>query len=68
MNRKNDMPLGCAILYLAFVLFLLVGWVKNGIALFHCNFKAPYKAEVIRTIGVFVAPIGSVAGFADIED
>lgn len=55
-------------LFIVFVLAGAVGWANNLIALFNCDFKAPYKAEVIRTVGVFVPPLGAVVGWAHIED
>lgn len=46
----------------------VVGWVKNIIELTECDFKAPYKCEVIRAVGVMVPPVGAVVGFITIED
>ena len=46
------------LLWLGIVLLLGVGWVMNLIALINCDFKSPYKAEAIRGVGVFVAPVG----------
>jgi len=45
-----------------------VGWVKNIIGIFKCDFKAPYKAEVIRIAGVPVAPLGAICGFLDLGE
>lgn len=47
------------------VLFVAVGWVKNLIKLSDCDFKAPFKAEVIYTIGLF-PPVGMVTGWLDL--
>lgn len=47
---------------------LLAGWVFNLIALIDCDFEAPYKAEIIRGVGVVAAPVGGVVGYFDIED
>ena len=38
-------------------------WVGNIISLTRCDFKAPYKAEIIRGVGIPVAPVGIVVGF-----
>lgn len=46
----------------------LLGWVSNINQLIRCDFEKPYKAEVIRSIGVVVVPIGAVAGFFKIDD
>ena len=40
------------------------GWVKNLIKLNECDFEAPYKAEIIHTIGL-IPPIGMITGWLD---
>lgn len=65
MNEKTK-------LYLMIILSIIpvmafTGWVMNFYKLFHLDFKQPYKAEIIRTIGV-VPPIGAVIGWMDIND
>tara|TARA_R110000851_G_scaffold313298_1_gene474845 strand:- start:38 stop:217 length:180 start_codon:yes stop_codon:yes gene_type:complete len=49
------------------IVFILAGtgWVKNIIKLSECDFEAPYKAEVIRVIGV-IPPVGAVVGWIDL--
>ena len=51
------------------LLFLLgvgsLGWILNVIKFCKCDFKAPYKAEVIHAIGV-VTPICIVTGYIDL--
>lgn len=44
-----------------------IGWIKNAIDLVKCDFKAPYKAEIIRGIGL-VTPISAITGYMKIED
>lgn len=44
------------------------GWISNMVQLCYCDFKTPYKAEVLRAIGIFVAPMGAVEGFMKIND
>jgi hypothetical protein len=44
------------------------GWCLNVYKLTQCDFEAPYKAEVIRGIGVPFGPVGIFAGYLDIED
>jgi hypothetical protein len=52
------LPLACA-----------TGIGLNIYKLTQCDFEAPYKAEIIRGIGVFpVVPIGIVAGYLHIDD
>ena len=49
------------IVVLIIVVIIMVGWVKNPIKLTDCDFEAPYKAEVIHTVGL-VPPIGAITG------
>lgn len=44
------------------------GWLMNVYKLTECDFNAPYKAEIIRIVGVAVPPVGVVVGWMDIED
>ncbi len=45
--------------------FCLISWVQNVVKLSECDFKAPYKAEVIYGIGV-ITPAGIVTGWLDL--
>ena len=54
--------------YMVLLILAVWGWVFNIVALCHCDFASPYKAEVIRSIGVVVSPVGVVAGYLTIED
>lgn len=57
------------IMLLAFSLFMLVGWVLNVYKFVtDCDFSSPYKCEVVRGVGIFIAPIGSAAGYFNIND
>ncbi len=56
--------LGVAIIVLA----SLVGYGMNIAKLARCDFEAPVKAETVRVIGIFVAPVGIIAGYMDIDD
>jgi hypothetical protein len=44
-----------------------IGWVKNIIDLTKCDFKAPYKAEVVRVVGL-LPMVGAITGWITIED
>lgn len=44
----------------------IMGWSINVIKLIGTDFEAPYKAEIIRSAGIVVFPIGAVAGYFDI--
>ena len=45
-----------------------IGYGLNIVKLFGCDFEAPYKAEVIRIIGIPVAPVGMIAGYLDLGE
>ena len=45
--------------------FCVVGWIQNIIKLSECDFEAPYKAEVIHTIGI-LPPVGIFTGWLDL--
>ena len=51
--------------YVAILLIIGTGWVKNLIKLTECDFESPYKAEVIHTVGL-VPPIGMITGWLDV--
>jgi len=40
-----------------------VGYIANIVKLSDCDFKAPYKAEIIRGVGIVIPPVGYVVGF-----
>ena len=45
----------------------VTGWIKNIVKLTRCDFEAPYKAEIIRVVGI-VPPVGAVVGWLNIDD
>ncbi len=53
------------IIQIALIFVIGTGWVKNIIKLSACDFKAPYKAEIIHTTGI-IPLIGVVTGWLDI--
>lgn len=56
------------LLYFLIVIFCVIGWIMNIGKLVACDFEGPYKAEIIRTVGVFAFPAGIVIGYMTIED
>jgi hypothetical protein len=42
-----------------------VGWIKDIIKLSNCDFKEPYKAEVIYGVGAVIPFVGAVTGWMD---
>ena len=59
---------GASIIMLSILVFGCLGWFIYVYRLTQCDFEAPYKAEAIRTVGIFAAPVGCIVGYIDIED
>lgn len=57
-----------AMIVLTLAVAIPLGWCMNLYKLTQCDFEAPYKAEVIRSVGVGVPFVGIVTGYIDIED
>ena len=49
-------------------LIIIFGWGRNIYKLAQCNFSAPYKTEVIRSVGVIIFPIGGIVGYMNIGE
>ena len=45
----------------------LAGWIQGIVKLCKCDFKAPYKAEILYGIGTLTAT-GAVIGWLNIDD
>lgn len=56
------------IIPLVIILIGGAGWLFNVYKLATSNFEAPYKNEIIRGIGVVVAPLGAVVGYINMDD
>lgn len=55
-------------LFILFSIFsCIAGWGINIVKLTRCDFQPPYKAEIIRSVGL-VPIVGAVVGWIDIED
>lgn len=65
-NIESTHTRGC----LAIVIWVLClyGWFANIYKLTQCDFDVPLKAEVVRSIGIAIFPIGIVMGYMDIKD
>lgn len=50
------------ILGLAIIAAFMVGWCINAYKLCKLDFASPYKAELIRGVGVVMPPLGSILG------
>ena len=63
---KNQNEFTVIELVFAIVFFVGVyGYFLNIYKLTQCDFEPSYKAEVIRTIGLF-PPVGAVVGYMDL--
>lgn len=54
---NNETTSGCAIIIW---LFFAICWIVNIVKLVQCDFEAPYKDEIIHTIGLVVPPTSVV--------
>ena len=50
------------------VLILLSGWFMNIVKLVNLDFEPNYKAEIIRSVGITVVPVGMISGWVTIEE
>ena len=64
---KNS-PTSINIIGLIIIIFCFTGWIKNIIKLSNCDFEPSYRSEVLRIIGIPVAPMGIVIGYMDLTD
>lgn len=58
---------GSLLLIVLIVIALGAGWIMNIVKFARLDFEAPYKAEVLRGIGI-APPIGAVMGWIPIND
>jgi len=66
MSGSGDAVAGISVMiYIFITLFMTIGWVKGVVHLCQCDFEAPYKAEIIYTVGTFVPVVGGVVGWMD---
>lgn len=68
---KRKFPLFEIVLLIALIsvsVLPIAGYVVNLYKLTQLDFKAPYKAEVLRGVGVVVPPLGCFFGLINIED
>jgi hypothetical protein len=63
MSSKEIGGIVAALVYLGLIAALFYGWVANIIAIAHANFTEITGTLVLRVVGIFVAPLGSVMGF-----
>jgi len=67
MNTHNHPAHPMAVIAVILSALFVVGYVLNIVKLLNADFEAPYKTEVIRSIGV-VPFIGGIIGWMDIGE
>jgi len=45
-----------------------IGWITNIYKFATADFKAPYKNEILRGVGIPFTPLGAVLGYITIDD
>ena len=68
MKMKDRTFISMVVLGIVICLLPIVGYGMNIVKLCHLDFESPFKAEIIRAIGVGVPPVGAIAGFCEIND
>jgi hypothetical protein len=53
LTNKNEIPFGCNIMILVFYLYIIIAYCVNVYQLVTCDFKEPYKGEIVRVVGLF---------------
>ena len=57
-----------SLIILSIWIALAAGWVGNIVKFASCDFEEPYKTEIIRGIGIPVAPFGAIISVMDIGE
>lgn len=52
-----------ALVWLAIVGALVYGWIANIVTIAHSNFNDITGLLVLRVVGIFVAPLGTILGY-----
>jgi len=56
------------VIMLCIYAFLIGAWVVNIYKFATLDFETPYKAEILRGVGIPVAPLGIVLAFIEFEE
>lgn len=62
MRRSDTISLWLALTIIGLWIAGIIGWVLNLVKIFDADFAHVTGVLVLRIIGVFIAPIGSVLG------
>lgn len=65
MKRNISIKVGTAgmLFLLAVIGAMAIGWIMNIVTIAHSNFSDLTGMLILRVIGIFVAPLGSVLGW-----
>ena len=64
-TQKGNTYVGFAAIIV--IVLAVSGWVMNLVGFIRCDFEAPYRCEVVRGVGIFIPPVGAVAGWVSID-
>jgi len=67
MDTTEKLSIGFVILVVILFIGGITGYVKNVIKLIECDFEAPYKTEIIRTVSLFPI-VGAFTGYMTIGE
>ena len=56
------------IFVVSFFIFVVYGYISNLVWFINCDFKAPYKAEILRWIWIGIPPVWIIEWYIDIKD
>jgi len=63
MSLRDKLGLGGLIVGFIFMILVAIGWVMNIVHLVHQESIGFTGETIIRIIGIFLAPIGSIMGW-----
>lgn len=63
MSSKEQGAIIAALVWLAIVVAATYGWVMNIVHLYYSNFNDITGILILRVVGIFIAPLGSVMGY-----
>ena len=62
-KRTNNMGVFGLLFLISFVITMMASWIVNVVKIFGCSFDPLTAIPILRIVGIFVAPLGSVLGF-----
>ena len=63
MKKQSGTSQVLLLIYLMLLIAGAIGWIENIVKIFHADFSHITGILVLRVVGIFVAPLGSVLGF-----